>query len=228
LGGGRNMITRIQATDYLCLRSVDQELGPFQILIGPNGSGKSAFMDVLAFLGTLVSEGLHAAVNERSNNFYDLVWGRERSRFGLAIGAEMPADARATGGPQGGTALHYEVGIRLDPGTDVPALEEERLLVASPGSDPQSGLKVIDRRRDIVYFTPRDLQAPPGIRLSQFHSALGSFPEPERVPAVAWLRELLGGQTQLVRLEVNALRKPSPPQGGASQAIQRLESSAGP
>lgn len=189
-------------------------MDPFQILVGPNGSGKSAFMDALAFLGTLVSEGLHAAVNERTDNFYDLVWGRQRSRFGLAIEAKIREGSQATGEPQAETALRYEVRIRLDAGTDVPVVEEESLRVASPGSDLRSGLQVIHRRQDIVYFTPRDPQAPPGIRLSQFHTALGSFPEPERVPAVAWLRELLDKQIQFVKLDVSALRKPSPPQSG--------------
>lgn len=70
------MITKVEASRYLCLREVRQRLHPYQILVGPNGSGKSAFLDVIAFLGDVVSRGLHDAVNDRTENFYDLVWGQ--------------------------------------------------------------------------------------------------------------------------------------------------------
>lgn len=84
------MITRIEAYDFRCFREVKQSLRPFQILVGPNASGKSAFMDVLAFLGTLVSEGLDAAIGERTENFHDLVWGREGNGFRLAVEGLVP------------------------------------------------------------------------------------------------------------------------------------------
>ena len=70
------MITKLEAFGYRCLREVRQQLQPYQILIGPNGSGKSAFLDVVAFIGDVVSRGLHDAVTDRTENFYDLVWGR--------------------------------------------------------------------------------------------------------------------------------------------------------
>src|SRR6266550_3427145 len=46
------MFRRIEAYHYRSLKSVDQTLGPFEILVGPNGSGKSSFLDVIAFLST--------------------------------------------------------------------------------------------------------------------------------------------------------------------------------
>jgi len=67
------MFRRIEARGYRCLRSVEQSINPFEILIGSNASGKSSFLDVVAFLGSLVSAGLEAAVEERTTNFHDLV-----------------------------------------------------------------------------------------------------------------------------------------------------------
>jgi predicted ATPase len=81
------MITRIEALNYRCLRYVRQPLGPFHVLVGPNASGKTTFLDVVALLGRLVSDGLEAAIGERTQNFQDLVWGRSGQRFDLAIEA---------------------------------------------------------------------------------------------------------------------------------------------
>ncbi len=54
-------MTRIEALNYRCLRYVTRSLSPMRMLAGPNGSGKTTFLDVLAFLGRLVSEGLESA-----------------------------------------------------------------------------------------------------------------------------------------------------------------------
>ena len=64
------MITRVEATNFRCL-----------VLVGPNSSAKSAFLDVIGFIGDLVSLGLKGALAERTDNFYDLVWGREGASF---------------------------------------------------------------------------------------------------------------------------------------------------
>ena len=90
------MIRRIQALNFRCLRYVDVELGRFHILVGPNASGKSTLFDVIAFLGDLVSNGLEAAVESRTSNFQDLVWGRPRDRlsFELAVEFDIPEHLR--------------------------------------------------------------------------------------------------------------------------------------
>src|SRR5436309_4097587 len=86
----RIMITRIEALCYRCLRYVRQPLGPFHVLVGPNASGKTTFLDVVAFLGRLVSDGLDAALHERTPNFEDLLFARHGSRFELAVEARIP------------------------------------------------------------------------------------------------------------------------------------------
>ena len=91
------MIRRIQALNYRCLRYVDVHLnGSFHILVGPNASGKSTLLDVIGFLGDLISEGLDTAVEQRTNNFQDLVWDRQRNApgFELAVEIEIPEALR--------------------------------------------------------------------------------------------------------------------------------------
>ena len=115
------MIRRIQALNYRCLRYVDVQLeGSFHILVGPNASGKSTLLDVIDFLGDLVSDGLEAAVDRRTNNFHDLVWDRSRERAGFelalefdipeALRLELPDERSRLDSFQ---SFRYEVAIRL-------------------------------------------------------------------------------------------------------------------
>lgn len=108
------MFTRIQARNYRCLRYVDQHLGPFHVLVGPNASGKSTFLDVIAFLGRLVSDGPEAAVEERTNNFHDLLWGRRGTAFELAVEARIPDTiSRSRLRKQEVDTVRYEVAVSL-------------------------------------------------------------------------------------------------------------------
>src|SRR5213082_2631181 len=100
-GGGKPlpvrkaMITLIEALNFRCLRFISQSLGPFHVLVGPNASGKTTFLDVVSFLGRLVSDNLDAAIGERTLNFQDLVWKRQSDWFELAIEAAIPAERKA-------------------------------------------------------------------------------------------------------------------------------------
>jgi predicted ATPase len=123
------MFQRIEARGYRCLRKVEQSINPFEILVGSNASGKSTFLDVIAFLGTLVSTGLEAAVEERTTNFHDLVWRRDADRFELAVEASIPDGHRVKSAPVHSCAdtIRYEVVLRLDTLT-------EKLHIATSGS----------------------------------------------------------------------------------------------
>ena len=124
------MIRLIEALNYRCLRYVRQPLEPFHVLVGLNASGKTTFLDVVAFLGTLVSEGLKQAVTERTQNLRDLVWGREGTCFELAIEAAIPDDRKASLNKPW-DAIRYEVRIGLDSQTgEVSILEEKAILKA--------------------------------------------------------------------------------------------------
>ena len=86
------MIRRIEALNYRCLRYADVRLDRFHVLVGPNASGKSTLFDVVAFLGDLVRDDLDAAIEKRTRNFQDLVWGRPKRdmKFELAVEFEIP------------------------------------------------------------------------------------------------------------------------------------------
>jgi len=130
------MIRLIEALNFRCLRYVRQSLGPFHVLVGPNASGKTTFLDVVAFLGRMVSDGLDAAVSERTENFYDLLWRRKGSRFALAIEADVPEEFRIP--PQAPRdVIRYEVTIdlsSLDARTRKTCILEEQIRLVDAGT----------------------------------------------------------------------------------------------
>jgi predicted ATPase len=86
------MITSIEALRYRCLRYVSQPLNRFHVLVGPNASGKTTFLDTIALLGYVVSDGPESAVRQRSENFQDLVWKRSPGEpLQLVVEAAIPA-----------------------------------------------------------------------------------------------------------------------------------------
>lgn len=149
------MLTLIEAHNYRCLRYVRQPLGPVHILVGPNASGKTTFLDVVSFLGDLVSKGFEEALRARTPNPYDLLWKREGASFELAIEARIPEDLAETvsRGSDRYEVVRYEVRIGLDEATNEAAilnenvrlqparkeLTRERTLFPEPLSQPPSG-----------------------------------------------------------------------------------------
>jgi predicted ATPase len=123
------VIRRIEALNFRCLRHVSQRLGDFHVLVGPNASGKTTFLDVIAFLGRLVSDGLDAAVGERTQTFQDLVWGRIGSYFELAIEASIPEDRRKLLARPSFDTIRYQVAIGLDPETEETAILAETVFL---------------------------------------------------------------------------------------------------
>ncbi len=123
------MISLIEAKNYRCLRYVRQPLGQFHVLVGPNASGKTTFLDVVSFLGDLVSEGLSEAVSRRTQNLSDLVWGREGGAFELAIEAVIPEQYRKYLPRQGLDAVRYEVSIRTDQDLNEVVIHQEKVLL---------------------------------------------------------------------------------------------------
>ena len=75
------MITLVEALNFRSLRHVRQPLGRFHVLVGPNATGKTTFLDVPAFLGRLVSDGLEAALTDRTQIRTSRTWcGSDRGR----------------------------------------------------------------------------------------------------------------------------------------------------
>lgn len=111
------MIAQIEALNYKCLRYIRQELFPFQVLVGPNASGKSTFLDVVAFLGNMLREGLDRAVLNRAHSLSELVWKRKRDEFQLAVEFRLPEllQTKVQKNGEGYTYCRYEVSIGVDP-----------------------------------------------------------------------------------------------------------------
>jgi predicted ATPase len=124
------MIRLIEALNFRCLRYVRQPLGPFHVLVGPNASGKTTFLDVVGFLGRLVSDGLDAAIGERTQNFQDLLWVRQGDRFELAVEAEIPPD-RKLQLSKPFEIVRYEIRIGIDEQTQEAGILEEKAWLTS-------------------------------------------------------------------------------------------------
>jgi predicted ATPase len=167
------MITQVEALNFRCLHYVRRPLRPFQVLVGPNASGKTTFLDVISFLGRLVSDGLEVAIRDRTENFEDLVWrrghreespaliGQPNSRvsllsfnsvdekFELAVEAAIP-EAHRDKLPLELDRVRYEVSLGVDAETSEVALFAERVLLKT--SSP-----IDSSQRDLF---PTELQAP--------------------------------------------------------------------
>lgn len=235
------MITRIQALGFRSLQHVDQPLGPCHILVGPNASGKTTFLDVVAFLGRLVSDGIEAAVGERTQNFYDLLWHRSGSRFELAIEARVPEDLRADLRKPEWDRIRYEVAVGIDSESHELGLQAERVLLKkaetlsppqralfpAPVSSPKTlvGEKAHAHAQTVINKVPEGNDNfysevyretgkgwVPAFKLGTRRSALGNMPADEsKFPVSTWLKGLLTSGVQQFVLNSLLIRKASPP-----------------
>jgi len=238
------MISLIEALNYRCLRYIRQPLEPFHVLVGPNASGKTTFLDVVAFLSRFVSDGLDAAVNERTANFLDLVWQHEGRRFELAIEARIPEERRKLLADQEFDTIRYELAIEIDSDSSeiVIAAEKGCLKIAQPDTPRQPTLfpDVFDvpqtiitplmakRTRTLLNKMPggndnyhadahgKEGRWAPSFKLGRRKSTLGNLPEDEsNFPVSTWFKQFLSEGIEQFILNSLALRKASPPgQGG--------------
>jgi predicted ATPase len=236
------MITRIEALGYRCLRYVSQPLEPFHVLVGPNASGKTTFLDVLSFLGRLVSEGVDAAVEERTQNFYDLVWRQEGTKFELAVEARIPQVLREQLLEKEFDTVRYEISVGIDPVSRNLGIQAESLLLKSASSRsarPRPTFPRVDQiptelknetRQSYILFKPQNGTAklyseacsmdpqewPREVKSGPRRSSLGKLPEDDLkcFPVGLWLRETLTSGVQQLLLNGAVLRKASPPGQG--------------
>ena len=121
-------IRRIRAINYRCLRHVDVELDQFHVLVGANGSGKSALFDAIGFVGDALIAGLGSAVDRRTGDFRDLVWGRpDRDlAFELAFELDIP-DGMRERIPKSYERFAVSLSVREGNGGDLSATLKGRL-----------------------------------------------------------------------------------------------------
>jgi predicted ATPase len=220
-------------------------MGRFHVIVGPNASGKTTFLDVVAFLGTLVSGGLDEAISERTQNLEDLFWGREGDSFELAIELRIPDELRERLGSQDHDTVRYEVAIGLDrQRNQIDFWAETVLLITQknevrqrklfpmPATPPKTILwgpktkgartvisKVIggnDNFHSEVHSRKSKAWSP-AFRLGPHRSALGNLPEDETTfPVATWLKNLLANGIQEMVLNSLWLRQASPAGQGPS------------
>jgi predicted ATPase len=238
------MIRLIEVLNYRCLRYISQPLERFHVLVGPNASGKTTFLDVIAFLGMMVSDGLEAAVDERTKTFTDLLWGRDGTSFELAIEADIQ-EAHATALNGKFDRIRYEVSVGLHPETKEvgilqerailkkqrPIRQEQRSLFPSEPRPPQTIMSKVGKQNeqtvlskglqgnDNYYAEIREESGGkgwiPSFRLGPKRSALGNLPEDERrFPASTWFKRYLTDGVQSFVLNSLVIRRASPPGQG--------------
>jgi predicted ATPase len=219
--GNADMITRIEVQNYRCLRHVDVKLDRFHVLVGPNASGKSTLLDALAFLRTLVRDGLDKAIDERTSNFYDLVWGREGNEFGIAIATNTPS------------RMSYQTRLRMDPDEQRVVFAEEAISHDGGESSDHRSLfadldqVIVDGIDSHLSRLPRGIVGHWGpktsgiVTRSDYYpysvsrtSSILAFPDLDKLTgfsgAAQWAAELERGM-YTIRLESHALARPSPP-----------------
>lgn len=232
------MITQIEALNYRCLRYIRQDLGPFHVLVGPNASGKTTFLDVIAFLGRLVTDGPLAAIGERTQNLEDLVWGRDGDRFELAIEAAIPDYLRRELDDDRYRTVRYEVALGRLSNNEPIGLCEERLFLKTSAERPPSpprdfpaapapprtiltdslerdtGRYIIKKHPTLSDVFEREGREGwfPSLKLGIGKSALANLPDDESMfPVATWLKSLLTGGVREVSLSSRELRLASPP-----------------
>jgi predicted ATPase len=123
------MISRIEVSNYRCLKRISQDLYPFQILVGPNASGKTTFLDVITFISDIVNKGVDEAIITRSPNFLDLTWSGIGGDIEMAIECKIPESVNKL--MEESTEMkfvRYELKIGLSE-TNEHAIKGERLII---------------------------------------------------------------------------------------------------
>ena len=236
------MITRIQALHYSCLRYVDQEVGPFQLLVGANATGKTTFLDVVSFFGELVTQGVESAVRERSSNPQDLMWKQQTGTFELAIEVAIPDALRFRISQPGFSHVRYEVAVGTEVAGEGVGLSAEKvwLTLADDGRERQPGEfpelraepktillpkhKSKAQQRLVIskveggndnYTTETEKGYSPSFKQSPKKSALANLPADEAsFPVSTWLKAFLTEGIQPFVLNSQLIRKASPPKQG--------------
>lgn len=234
------MISLIEALNYRCLHYIKQPLGQFHVLVGANASGKTTFLDVLGFLGDLVSEGLETAVERRTQNFQDLVYRRAGKGFELAIEVLIPEEKRKLIFSSNLDTVRYEVSIGINSDNEISIFSEKCILKKS-NNLPQmpktlfphlletpdtimtsrakkDGRTVINKNMGGNDNYTNEVELKPSgswklsVKLGSRKSALANLPADEsKYPVSTWLKKFLAEGVQKLILNSLVIRKASKP-----------------
>jgi predicted ATPase len=239
------MFSLVEARNYRCLWHVRQPMRRFHALIGPNASGKSTYLDVVRFLSDLVQpDGLDAAIERRTQNWHDLVWMEEGNAFELAVEAPIPEEKRTDLENSQWNRCRYEVRIGETAPSEV-GIQEETLLLKTeePSEENQRQASLFPDwkrsrpdticsekgqpgRKTVVskvaggndnFYDETDSGWDHNFKLGPRRAALANVPEDQTKFAVStWFKRMLVGGIEFLRLDSEAMRRPSPPGKGTS------------
>ena len=129
------MISRIEVSNYRCLKRISQNLNPFQILVGPNASGKTTFLDVITFMSDIVNKGVDDSIIARSPNYLDLTWSGIGGDIEMAIECKIPESVNKQLGENTEMKfVRYELKIGLSE-TNEHSIKGERLIIFKNSED---------------------------------------------------------------------------------------------
>ncbi len=228
------MINLIEAKSYRCLKYIKQNLQPFQILVGPNASGKSTFLDIIAFISDLITEGLNYAIENRASLLEELLWKREGDRFELAIEVEIPQDIIEKAGNEKSSVCRYEVTIGTGSDNEIAIIAETLWLKGKDGAtsdqpspeflfeteSPETLAKKGKDWRKIInktkegndYFRSEKTEWNNIFKVGPLKSTLANLPEDEeRFPVATWLKRVLMENIQQITLNSIVMSRPASP-----------------
>jgi predicted ATPase len=231
------MIRLIEAHNYRCLRYISQPLQNLHVLVGPNASGKTTFIDVIAFLGDLISDGLEDAIRKRTNNFQDLLWQQTGNSFELAVELDIPKKEKSTLKNGDYNIIRYEIEIGLEEDNSISIFQEKVILKKTLGASnrtqrslfpeiyqppetiiipkgPKGTKLVISKVHEgnANYYPETKDSYKPSFKLGPETSALKSLPgDKEKYPISIWLKEFITNGIQVLQLNSVLMRNPCPP-----------------
>ena len=237
------MFSLVEARNYRCLRYVRQPMNRFHALIGPNASGKSTYLDVVRFLGDVVQPGgLEAAIDRRTQNWHDLVWMEKADHFEFAVEAQIPEEKRKALENPKWNRCRYEVRIGETDPSEV-GIQKETLLLkqTSPDGEKRRQPSLFPERNRPIPGTVCREKGTTGSRtvvsktidgndnfydetgsgwdhvfkLGPKRAALANVPEdPTKFGVSTWFKRMLVDGIEFLRLNSEAMRRPSPPGKG--------------
>ena len=235
------MITLVEALNYRCLRYVQRPMKRFHVMVGPNASGKTTFLDVIGFLSDLVSEGLDAALSERSPVPEELLFGRRGDRLELAVEARIPDRLRELTSRSDLDTVRYEVAIGFDETRlgfefkgerlllkkakvlknnqrllfPMPPAPSDSLLSNIHGRDSKVVINKVQGGNDNFYSETYGKSGKgwaPSFKLGPQRSALGNLlADASSFPVATWFQRYLAAGVQRFLLNSSEIKRPSPP-----------------
>jgi hypothetical protein len=183
-------------------------------LSGQTAAVSPHFSTSSPFLGCSLQRPFSLALQERSESFHDLVWGREGNEFSIAIEAAISEDKRAKYESPAPDTIRYEVALRIDPATGSISFAKESIYLKVAGQR-EDGRPVMLRDSKGLHFRAEVGRNDIDFELNQNYSGLSNLPLDEKLfPAAAWLKLLLRDGIRNVTLDRELLRSASPPGAG--------------